>query len=150
MPIVPRSTKKIRIGIVGSEGIKFTKDTEEKARRIIRSLVERASVIVSGGCHLGGIDIWAIEEAVSAGVETKEFLPDVLAWEGYKRRNLLIARNCDECVCITVAKLPNTYTGMRFQKCYHCGTNDHVKSGGCWTVKQAKAFGKIGRVVVIY
>jgi hypothetical protein len=38
---------------------------------------------------------------------------------------------------------------MKFDLCYHCGTKDHVKSGGCWTVKYARKLGKQGKVIII-
>jgi len=56
----------MNIGIVGHETAKFTAETEAKARAIIRHLLDHEGtddVLVSGGCHLGGIDIWAEEEA---------------------------------------------------------------------------------------
>lgn len=140
----------MRIGIVGSEGAKFTPETEAKARTIIRSLLSNGDSVVSGGCHLGGIDKWAVEEADRGGYDFVEYLPKTLQWSGgYKERNILIAENSDKVVCITLRKLPDTYKGMTFDLCYHCGTSDHVKSGGCWTVKYAKKLGKPGEVIVI-
>jgi hypothetical protein len=38
---------------------------------------------------------------------------------------------------------------MTFEMCYHCMSDTHVKSGGCWTVKYAKKIGKEGEVLVI-
>ena len=140
---------KYRIGIVGSEAAKFTKETEAIARGLIRQLVQRASLIVSGGCHLGGVDIWAVDEAVAAGVPFIEYLPRVLSWNGYRERNLQIVAGSEEVVCITVSRLPDGYNGLRFDLCYHCSTNTHVKSGGCWTVKQAIRAGKVGKVLVV-
>ena len=141
----------MRIGIVGSEAAKFTSETEAVAREMIQDLIlqERASVVVSGGCHLGGIDAWAAEEAAKMGVDVIEHLPKVTAWEGYKARNILIAEDSDTVYCITVRELPPNYTGMRFKLCYHCGTADHVKSGGCWTTKYARSLGKPARTLVI-
>lgn len=143
----------MRVGIVGSEAAKFTLETEQSARGQIRRLIAGASLVVSGQCHLGGIDIWAIEEAKAAGIPTREYPPAKLSWEGgYKQRNLLIAHNSDMVACITVKELPPSYTGMRFtQGCYHCGTSarHHIKSGGCWTMKQAARAGKRTELVVI-
>ena len=140
------------LGIVGSEAKKFTKETEDTARRSIAALctVSGATGIVSGGCHLGGIDAWAAEHAHANNLLLIEHLPANLSWAaGYKPRNLLIARDCDACFCITVRELPAGYTGMRFKLCYHCGVDTHVKSGGCWTVKEAKKLGKPGEILVI-
>lgn len=147
----------MRIGIVGSEAAKFTPETEVKAKELIHKIIYGAAdicntipIVVSGECHLGGIDIWAKEIALELNVGYVGYPPKKRSWEGgYKQRNLQIARDSDKVVCITVARLPNSYKGMKFSKCYHCNTDTHVKSGGCWTVKQAIRMGKIGEVIVI-
>jgi hypothetical protein len=140
----------MRIGIVGSEGAKFTPETERKARELIRDLLVPGDTVVSGACHLGGIDVWAVEEAKKLGLAYEEYPPETLSWEtGYKPRNLRIARASDIVVCITLRRLPPGYAGMRFDRCYHCGTDTHVKSGGCWTMKQARKMGKGGSLLVI-
>lgn len=140
----------MRVGIVGSEAAKFTTRTEFAARAIIRHLIRGADLVVSGKCHLGGIDVWAIEEAIKLKIATQEFPAMKRSWEGgYKERNLQIAEGSDVVYCLTLQRLPPTYHGMTFPRCYHCGTADHVKSGGCWTVKQAKRMGKKTDVIVI-
>lgn len=106
-------------------------------------------LVVSGGCHLGGIDIMAKELCEGHNVPFKEFLPKAQRWSGgYKERNLEIARASDVVFCITASEYPPTYKGMRFPYCYHCRkaahSYSHVKSGGCWTVHQARAMGKYG------
>ena len=133
------------VGIVGSEGAKFTPETEHKARVLINGLLTRPGVttVVSGGCHLGGIDIWAEQIAGALGLDAIIHKPAKLNWsQGYAPRNRRIARDSDEIHCITLEELPESYKGMRFPFCYHCGTNKHVKSGGCWTMKQAAKLGK--------
>lgn len=106
--------------------------------------------MISGGCHLGGIDIWTVEEAKLLGLQYIEHLPKARTWNGgYKQRNQLIAYDSDTVVCITVRELPPGYTGMRFESCYHCKTADHVKSGGCWTVKFARALGKPVKILIV-
>jgi len=144
------------LGIVGSEQAKFTVETERLARLTIRRLIidawkdGKTPIVVSGECHLGGVDIFAKEEASSLGCLYQGFAPKSLDWtRGYKPRNMQIARASDRVVCITIRELPVGYTGMRFKSCYHCCRNDHVKSGGCWTVKYAKSLGKVGDVVVV-
>ncbi len=133
----------MKIGIVGSEAAKFTSDTQAKARETIRDIIADAELVISGHCHLGGIDIWAIEEAKKLVIPTIEYPPAKLQWSGgYKERNLQIARASDIVVCITVREFPPDYKGMRFNYCYHCKTDTHIKSGGCWTVKQAELMGK--------
>ena len=140
------------LGIVGSEGKKFTPETEAAARARIRSLIAEHGVtkVVSGACHLGGIDVWAIEEAKKLGLETQEFPPKIRHWEGgYKQRNIQIAEASDAVVCLTLKTLPPKYSGMTFTMCYHCGTKEHVKSGGCWTTKYARKLGKKGWTEII-
>lgn len=140
------------LGIVGSEQAKFTPETEERAREVIRRYLAsgRYDGVTSGGCHLLGVDIFAREEANALGLDFTEFLPVEHSWDrGYKPRNMKIARLADEVICITVRELPPTYTGMRFKLCYHCKTDTHVKSGGCWTVKYAQSIGKKGEVIVV-
>jgi hypothetical protein len=147
------SLSSIIIGIVGSEQKKFTPETEAKAREIIRELLSKPeAVLCSGHCHLGGIDIFAEEEAKTLGKYDPKlvFAPLFHDWSsGYKPRNLRIATHSDEVYCITLKELPEGYDGMRFPLCYHCGTKDHVKSGGCYTVKEAIKLGKTGKVIVI-
>jgi hypothetical protein len=140
------------LGIVGNEAAKFTRIGEVRARLTLRSLISLPEVkkVVSGGCHLGGIDLWAIEIARDFRKSWQEFRPRNLDWNtGYKPRNMKIAKASDEVHCIVVDELPSSYSGMVFQLCYHCGTKDHVKSGGCWTMKYAMKLGKAGKLHII-
>lgn len=152
----------MRLGIVGSEAAKFTKLGEERARAAINDLIlkYKPTHIVSGHCHLGGIDIWAEEAADSAGITKDIFPPKVKSWDaGYKPRNLAIVRESDCVVCITVRELPASYTGMVFPECYHCRKESnlrrgacaepHIKSGGCWTAIEALKSNKSAEWIVI-
>lgn len=140
----------MNIGIVGHAADKFTPETEAKARALIREiLADPIAILVSGHCPIGGIDIWAEEEY--ANLPDREnrqepiiHAPKELNWSrGYKPRNEAIVRDSHILHNIVVAKYPPNYTGMRFNYCYHCRHSNHVKSGGCWTLKQAKLMGKI-------
>lgn len=140
------------VGIVGHEAAKFTRRGEADARDIIRQILSRPGVtgVVSGGCHLSGVDIWAEEIGRELGFEPIVHKPKVRSWEyGYKPRNILIARDSAEVFSIVVARLADSYRGMRFPLCYHCKTTDHVKSGGCWTAKFAQSLGKPAMWVTI-
>ncbi len=149
----------MNIGIVGAESAKFTPSGEREARFLIRSILHAALIdasepvtLVSGGCHLGGIDIWAEEEADILNIGKHIHLPKEQNWSGgYERRNLLIAQDSDIVHNITVASLPMSFTGRRFGICYHCerrkretgkSYTPHVKSGGCWTAYRAEKIGK--------
>lgn|SRR3990167_1638371 len=140
----------MKVGIVGSEAAKFTPLTEQLAREAIRQNLHPGDTVVSGQCHLGGIDVWAVEEARKLSLEYIEYPPARRQWEGgYKQRNLQIAHTADRVICITVKELPPGFKGMRFALCYHCNSTDHVKSGGCWTVKQARKLNKPAEVIVV-
>jgi len=133
------------IGIVGAEAAKFTEAGEEQAREIIHALLKdpAVSLMVSGGCHLGGADIYAEEEAELLGIPMRIHKPKRLSWDtGYKERNMRIAEDADIVHNIIVDVLPSDFGGMTFKKCYHCNTTAHVKSGGCWTAKYAQRLGK--------
>lgn len=137
----------MKLGIIGSEGAKFTDVTEAAARLLIDKLVSPDEVreVISGACHLGGIDVWAIEVAKALGCSTREFPPKSLSWPHYRARNIQIAEASDVIHVITLAELPPGWTGMRFDGCYHCKTRDHVKSGACWTARYAeRTFGHAG------
>lgn len=150
------------IGIVGSEAAKFNMDTEFLARGAIRTLIAPYDRVVSGKCHLGGIDIWAVEEALAMGKIVQEYPAHTHRWQGhyrngewrdgYKDRNMKIALDVEKCVCITVRELPANYAGMKFAGCYHCdkSTPLHVKSGGCWTMIQSGRRGKETQLVIIH
>lgn len=148
------SEKPVIYGIVGSEAAKFTPETEAEAKRIIRMILTRpnATGYSSGHCHLGGIDIWTEEIGKELGLEGFVYPAQTRVWGtvgGYKNRNIKIVGASDEVHCITVRTLPAGYTGMKFAYCYHCHTNTHVKSGGCWTMKYAIKAGKPGILHVI-
>lgn len=141
----------MRLGIVGAEAAKFTAVTEAAARRLIREqlIASSATMMVSGGCHLGGVDIYAEEEVKAMGLELKVFKPKYLTWHYYRERNISIAAWSNRVICITVSVLPPGFLGLTHDWCYHCQTPNHVKSGGCWTVKEARRFAKQGSVYCI-
>lgn len=142
----------MKLGVVGVEEAKLTPATRKKAIQTVKDLVKAhgATCIVSGECHLGGVDIIARDVAQELGLEYEGYPPKTHNWSnGYRPRNLQIAQESDAVVCITVKELPTSYSGMRLNLCYHCGTNDHVKSGGCWTTKHARRMGKAGWTVVL-
>lgn len=132
------------IGIVGHAADKFTPSTEQAAKNIINSLLKEGDILVSGHSPLGGIDIWAEENADSKGIGKVIFEPNQLNWNGkygYKARNIDIAETSDIVHVIVVQNYPPDYEGIVFDECYHCNKSDHVKSGGCWTGQKAKKLG---------
>lgn len=151
VPRLPRGNPRKYVGIVGHEGAKFTAKGEAAAREMIRGLLaDPESVGVSGACHLGGIDIWAREEAKALGREFIEYPPKTLRWaDGFRPRNVKIAERSDIVHSIVVARFADAFTGPRYPFCYHCGTGGHIKSGGCWTAKYARNLGKLGQIRVV-
>lgn len=146
-----------RIGIVGHGSNKFDQRTRRIAENLIISLIEDSLskfdevIIISGHSPVGGIDIWAEEQAEQYGLKTEIKTPKQNIWDaeyGYKQRNLDIANCSDEVHIILVAKYPDNYKGQRFEECYHCAKHKenkiakHVKSGGCWTGWEAVKAGK--------
>lgn len=148
------------VGIVGAEAAKFSAAAEEGARGIIKMLLEPPGrVLVSGGCHLGGIDIWAEEEYAAlpdraARPDPIIHLPATREWStGYGPRNERIAQTCHEIHNIVVDRYVEGFRGRTFPICYHCArrfrehpeygqASTHVKSGGCWTAYRAEQLGK--------
>jgi len=113
------------------------------ACHVIRTILDEVDKGVSGACPLGGVDVWAKQIADAIGKPFEEFPPKTNEWAtGFKPRNLQIAEASTEVHCIVVAELPASYRGMRFAQCYHCNATNHVKSGGCWTAKQAMRMGR--------
>jgi hypothetical protein len=138
--IPPRPS--LKVGIVGHGADKFTPLGEERARTLIRDLLTDADVMISGHSPVGGIDIWAEEEALDLGVELDLKIPEINQWNpdgyGYRARNLDIASESDVVHVVLADTYPDGYTGRRFSYCYHCKTDQHPKSGGCWTGHRAR------------
>ena len=142
-----------KVAIIGHAKEKFTPETEEIARHIIRHILsrERDIILVSGRSPMGGIDVWAEEEADRLGVPKRIFAPKQHSWGGeygFRARNIDIAKYSDEVHIILVSEYPPGYKGMRFDYCYHCAEagcpdpRSHVKSGACWTGHLARKMGK--------
>lgn len=149
---VPRQSRSspFYLGIVGHAADKFTPTTERSAKDVIYDLIAQyqPQAIVSGGCHLGGVDIWAEEIAISLQIPTIIYRPQSLSWStGYRPRNLSIASTSALVACVVVSEYPPQYVGQRFSVCYHCRRVNppHVKSGGCWTAWKARR--RVWRIV---
>lgn len=140
--------RKRRIGIVGHAEDKFNIQTRELALQVVHGIIlsNPGAVIVSGGCHLGGVDKYAEYYADLEGRVMVVHLPKKLQWSGgYRERNLKIARDSDEVHVVVVEEYPVEYKGRRFKHCYHCSIDvvpPHRKSGACWTARKAIMMGK--------
>ena len=137
--------KLLRVAIVGTS--KLTDDEERDARQLCAMIMKTAMkfsdiMVISGGAK--GVDSIAIEVAKGLGITTKEYKPEVFQWEdkrgkiGFKNRNILIEKNCDELYCIVTPR-----KNKEEPKCYHHHPpEDHEKSAGCWTKMIADSNGK--------
>jgi len=138
----------MKVGIVGAGADKFAEVGRSKCIQLITEfLVNRLPdvVLVSGHSPMGGVDIWSEDIAKRFDITMDLKIPKQNTWDaeyGYKQRNIDIAKSSDVLYVIIVDKYPEDYKGMRFKECYHCHTDDHVKSGGCWTGKVAMKLGK--------
>lgn len=94
----------MKLAIVGSTSL----IGKEEVYKIIEEVIEKykPSTIISGGAK--GVDSMAEEVAKKRGISTEIFLPKVNRWEGYKERNLQIAKGCDVLVRIA-ARDSKTY-----------------------------------------
>lgn len=114
----------IKIGIVGS-----SKAQDSISVPVIVEIMKKYpedTVFVSGGAN--GIDCGVRVACEILERELIEHLPKTEDWKEYKKRNELIADECDKIYSIA---LPKTSIA-----CYHCGRGDHEKTAGCWTGKK--------------
>ncbi len=121
----------MRLAIVGSTLFANDQNTIDDAMRCVDEVIERYApdVVISGGAD--GIDFWAAFSARSRGIEVIEHFPASNRWKpnGYQDRNLLIAADCDQLVCIR-----------------HRAATSY---GSGWTADQAEAMGKpVERIVI--
>ncbi len=145
----------MKIGIVGHGSDKFTSIGEEEAKCFIDDILNEGDILVSGHSPVGGIDIWAEENARKRNISTDIKIPKQNQWDaeyGFKQRNLDIAKDSDVVYVLVVRGYPEGYEGRTFLGCYHCKDRNlpHVKSGGCWTGWKAKEMGKEVYWIIIH
>lgn len=103
-----------RLAIVGSRTF-ADPDGERRARELIRMAIGplcHGDMVVSGGAK-AGVDHWAEEIAAEFGREMRVYLPENPRWEpdGYKARNILVARDCTGLLAIRCARSPTYGSG---------------------------------------
>lgn len=131
-----------KVAVVGTS-INMTDNEERDVRQFIAIILKRydvsTTIIISGGAK--GVDTIALEVASGLGFKTKVYRPDKQEWYYLKKRNLEIAKDCDELHCISVP--------VHKLKCYHHDPlGEHEKTAGCWTMKQVYDMGKPCQLVV--
>jgi len=125
----------IRIGIVGSDGRWWKNGDERRVKEIIRRIVRYyirkygEVEVVSGGCLLGGVDVWAEEVGRELGCKVTVFRARGRGWRWFKERNDKIARYVDVLYCIDKA-------GRRW-------------SGGRYTLTKARELGKWVKLIEV-
>jgi hypothetical protein len=121
----------MKIGIVGSSKAPVN---EESIRFVEDIIVDypQDTVFVSGGAK--GIDEIVEMACMVVGRKLIIHKPKTENWEGYKERNIIIAHECDKVVCVALrSKDKDSY-------CYHCGSEEHERTGGCYTARRCKEF----------
>lgn len=133
-----------RIAIVGSSKA-HGQHIMLQVKELVEKLVSKdpSVIIVSGGAP--GIDSMAKSAAESMGIEPKTFPPKTYDWNGYRERNIAIAEFSDK-----VYSLALPLTDKKTQKaCYHCNSDTHQKTAGCWTAKEARKRGKQTELIIL-
>ena len=119
----------MKVAIVGTTA-NLSEDEQLVMKREIALVLKKYfldTIIISGGAK--GVDTIALEIAKDMGFKTLEYKPEKEQWEFYKKRNLQIAKDCDELYCFSVS--------VRKVKCYHHNTpQNHEKTAGCWTLEK--------------
>lgn len=132
----------MKLAIVGTTA-NLTKDEQRVMKQEITLVLKKYptdTIIISGAAK--GVDTIALEIAKDIGFKTLEYKPEKEIWEFYKKRNLRIAKDCDELYCFS--------TGVKKIKCYHHNPpQKHEKTAGCWTLMKAKQMNKICTLIVL-
>ena len=141
----------MKVALVGTS-IALTEQEEKDMTQFISIVLKRYdinnTIIISGGAK--GVDTLAIEIATSMGFKTEvdRYKPDTNHWEdqngkkGYKSRNLLIAKECDELHSFSVP-----YHKL---KCYHHEElEEHERTAACWTLLKVKEMDKPCQLIVM-
>ena len=119
-----------KIAIVGAEKNYWNEKQESLIKRIISRILIKDSILISGGCPRGGVDIWAEQIADKNGIEKIIHEPKINIWEEFKSRNKKIAEDCDILFDIE--------------------PDGREHSGGMWTLNFAKRLGKeVVKIVII-
>lgn len=141
----------MRLAIVGSS--RLSEVEEMDARKLIANIIKDYQkddhifwacgfipqlTIISGGAK--GIDTIAAQTAYGLGIPVTVYSPKTQDWPGFKERNIIISKLCDELICIT--------TKYKTELCYHCDLA-HQRSGACWTLKQAKKLNKPTKLYIL-
>ena len=155
------SEKEHKIAIVGSTELKFTAEGIGKVEKAIIKILKpyvTDGILVSGGAS--GVDSWAVNIANNLNIPSQIYWARVQQWLdkgneiGFRTRNLKIAKECTEIWCIVPDIYPPDFIKSNTFKdlsgwCYHCDSNEHIPSGGCWTARNVEGQGKRASWIII-
>ena len=131
----------MKIAIVGTSSV-LTENEERDVRQMISHVLDGFTneiTVITGGAE--GVDKMAEEIAKGKGLTVIVYLPDKNNWKGYRKRNLQIAKDCDELFCITIP--------VKKVTCYHHSPlQNHEKTAGCWTLSKVLLMNKPCRLLV--
>ena len=149
----------MKLAIVGTSKVGYGDQADrllEEVRTLIMKYYEefgKKLIIVSGHSPKGGTDIFAEAIARNFGIKTEIYPPEINQWagknvnhkrlKGYKARNVQIARACNILYCFTLSN------SDRRKGCYHCQNYKHLRSGGCWTFKNAQELKKEVHMIIV-
>lgn len=134
----------MKVAFVGADITKWNQRTETVVRLKMRNIMRYYMsaypgnfIPIIGHSPKGGVDIWAEEIAKELCVEIKLFAPEVFVWErgaevGYKKRNIMIAEECD----VLYVFSPSVNGSV-------------IWNGGLWTANYAENLGKNVHKIVI-
>lgn len=132
-----------KVAIVGTS-IDLLDGEERDVRQFIAMILKNRyspsdTIVISGGAK--GVDSLAIEVAQGLGFKTKIYHPKLQRWNFYKKRNLQIAKECDELHCLSIP--------VRKVRCFHHEEpQEHEKTAGCWTMNKALELDKPCQLIV--
>lgn len=125
----------MKIAIVGAEERKWNGYNIEDVKTQIAEILTKNSILISGHCPFGGVDIWAEDYAYEHKIKSEIYRPMNKRWEpnGYKERNIKIAESCDEIYVFSPAD----------------ENGKPLWNGGMWTAIYAKSLGKRSHFISI-
>lgn len=112
----------MHVAIVGLSELteKEEHEVENEVRAILKKYDPISTTIIYGGAK--GVDTIASNTALLLRFAIKPYLPFINTWVGYKKRNIEMAKDCDELYCITVPTRTKTQKFIRAdsKKCGNC------------------------------
>jgi len=134
----------MKIGIVGSSRL----DESERFRArmqiaLIINGLEKHDEVITGDAE--GVDelVRSFASDVNCMTVVKALSHSWSGHHGFKERNIKIGQMSDFIYSIATKQIHD-------RRCYHCDEQNHDRTGGCWTKRNAMdRLGKAGKTIVI-